>query len=459
MSIGDYLRIVRRYWWIAVVCTVVGAAAGYLTSVLATPSYESTARLFVSTQSGTSVGEAYQNNLFSQERVVSYAGLAASEQVAARVVAQLNAPISAEELRGKIAATPVEKTVLLDVSVTDADPATAQTYANAVSDQLVQVISELETSRRGGTPAAGAVVVDDAAYPVTPIGPTLLSRILLGVVAGLALGLLLTIGVGLLDTRLRHRDGAAGATGSLVLTSLPADPRRPDLAVADLDAGGPYVERLAELTTNLQFARTADRTAPKVIAVTSPARGDGRSTVAIDLAAALAKSGQAVVLVDGDLREPVLANWLPLSDEQREHAESRGLTTVLAGEHQIGEAVIDSPADLSFALLPAGPVPTAGGPLWRAGNADEALSDLSKQYDYVIVDTPALTTGTDAALVAALADGALVVVRLGRTRTPGLRRAMEMLSAAHANVIGTVANAERGHRGELARHRKLVEKS
>ncbi|MGV0801199.1 Wzz/FepE/Etk N-terminal domain-containing protein, partial [Mycolicibacterium elephantis] len=79
----EYLRIFRRYWWLIVALTVVGAAGGYATTLLLTPEYQSTARLFVATQNGTSVTEAYQNNLFSQERVYSYADLASSEQVAA----------------------------------------------------------------------------------------------------------------------------------------------------------------------------------------------------------------------------------------------------------------------------------------------------------------------------------------------------------------------------------------
>ena len=120
-----------------------------------TREYQSTATLFVATQNGTTVTEAYQNNLFSTDRANSYATLATSEQVAARAVDQLKGSITPEELRAKISAVAAPKTVLFNVSVVDADPALAQTYANAVTDQLVGLVSELETSRRGGTPAAG----------------------------------------------------------------------------------------------------------------------------------------------------------------------------------------------------------------------------------------------------------------------------------------------------------------
>src|SRR3546814_9363570 len=102
-----------------------------------TPQYQSTATLFVATQNGTTATEAYQNNLFSTDRVNSYASLATSEQVAARAVDQLKAPISAGELREKISAVAGPQTVLLSVSVTDPDPAQAQSYANAVADQQI----------------------------------------------------------------------------------------------------------------------------------------------------------------------------------------------------------------------------------------------------------------------------------------------------------------------------------
>ena len=459
MGIGDYLRIVRRYWWVVLVVTVTGGGIGYGLAATSVPMYESTARLFVSTQGGTSVGEAYQNNLFSQERVVSYAGLATSEQVAARAANQLKSGIPAEELRSRISARPVDKTVLLDIAVKDRDPATAQMYANAVSDQLVEVISELETSRRGGSPAAGAVVVDDATYPQLPIGPTVLAQVLLGVAAGFAAGVVLTVLVGLLDTKLRRSAAVQTVTDSLLLTTLPADPGRSSVEVADVDAGGPYADRLAELCTNLQFARGARGRRPHVLAVTGCGRGDGRTTVVIDLAAALTSSGYRVVVVDGDLGNPALATRLGLSADQQSAARRRGLSTVLAGHHDVSRVLISDAGGHGFSLVPAGPVPKASSRLWPAGDAGEAIAALRDTFDYVLIDTPPLSASTEGAFVAGASDGAIVVVRLGRTRAPALRRAVAMLQATHTEIIGTVATFEPGHRREITAHRRRGEQT
>ncbi len=456
MDIGDYLRVVRRFWWLVLVATVVGAGIGYATSFMYTPKYESTARLFVTTQSGTSVGDAYQNNLFSQQRVVSYAGLATSQQVAVRAINQLKAPISPDELRKKITATPLENTVLLDITARDTDPATAQTYANAVADQLVQLVSELETSRRGGTPAAGAIVVDDANYPTRAGGPNLLTRIGMGAAAGLVMGLLLAVLAAVLDTRLRSRERVDALTGSLVLGALVADPCRLDDGVIDLDSGGILVERLRELRTNLQFAKTADGRRPRVIAVTSPSSRDGRSTTAIDLAAAFAESGRSVVLVDGDLLNPSLAQRLHLTDDEHAHAANRGLSTVLSGDHDVAGVLIENVGNSSWAFLPAGPMAAARGQLWAEDTASSVLDTLRRDFDYVIIDTPPLNTCTDGALAAALGDGAIVLARVGHTKTAALRRALEALQVAHASFIGAVITCEPGHRSELSKDRKQV---
>jgi len=460
LDIRDYLVILRRYWWIILVLTVIGAGVGFATSLISTPQYQSTVRLFVTTQSGTSVGEAYQNNLFSQERVVSYAGLAESEQVAARAVDQLKLQISVDDLRSRVTAKPVEKTVLLDVSVRDANPETAQTYANAISDQLVQLIGELETSRRGGTPAAGAVVVDDADYPSVPIGSTRATRIGLGAAGGFAAGLVAAVAAGLLDRRLRGRDSVERATGSSVLGALPAEPKHRESDVVDLAAGGLVVERLRELRTNLRFVVPPGAgSPPRVIAVTSPSKGDGRTTTAVYLAAALAESGRSVVLVDGDLRKPELADRLPLDGDARAGAGLRGLATVLVGEDELADALLTNvdAGGRSITVLPAGPVPVQAGELWATDRAPELLEALRSEFDYVIIDTPPLTSFTDAAMAASLGDGAIVLARIRHTSVAALRGALRALKTANATFIGIVVTGEPGHRRELKhRHRRHV---
>jgi receptor protein-tyrosine kinase len=375
--------------------------------------------------------------------------LATSDQVAARAVDQLKMPISPDELRAKITATPLPKTVLLDIAVTDPDPGLAQTYANAVADQLVQLVSELETSRRGGTPAAGAILLDDANYPTAAVGMGLLTTVGLGAAGGLVIGLLLAALLAASDSRLRARDSLDAVAPSRSLGNLVDDPRRPDVPVTDLRSGGVAAERLRELRTNLQFARTPAGQAPRVIAVTSPMQGDGRSTTAIDLAATFAEAGRSVLLVDGDLLNPSLVEALALTDADRNRAAQRGLGTALAGDHDVAAAVLNSPGGNAFALLPAGPSPATRRQLWGDENAPRLIDSLRAAYDYVVIDTPPLTTCADGAAVAALGDGAIVLARIGHTKTKPLRAALQRLDAANAGLLGTVVTCEPGHGRDL----------
>ncbi|WP_083409939.1 polysaccharide biosynthesis tyrosine autokinase [Mycolicibacterium rutilum] len=452
MEIREYLRIFARYWWVIAILTVLGGLVGFATSQLITPQYQSTATLFVATQNGTTATEAYQNNLFSIDRVNSYASLATSEQVAARAVDQLKAPISAEELRAKISAAAGPKTVLLSVSVTDPDPAQAQSYANAVADQLVNLVSELETSRRGGTPAAGAIVVDEAGYPTEPAGLSLPLRIGLGALAGLAIGIIAAILIGVFDKRLRGRESVERQADSSVIGALPASRVRTRTAVVDLTSDGAYPEAVRELRTNLRFCTTAKgERAPKVVAVTSPSRGDGRSTVAVDLAAAFAETGKSVVLVDGDLRNPTLASRLPLTVPMRNAAQTKGLSTLLVGEHNVDDGLVRGipVGNHTISLLPAGPAAPRPGELWATDYSEGLLDELAESFDYVVVDTPALDECSDGAVVGALSDGALLVARLRHTTSTSLRRALTALRGANVTVLGTVVTFDqlRNHPG------------
>ena len=437
MEIREYGRILRAGWWIVALVTVIGIAGGWAYTFFTTPQYQSCARLFVTTEGGSSVGEAYQNNLFSQERVSSYAGLATSTQVAQRAVDQLQLSESADDLRSRVTATPIEKTVLLDLCATDADPAVAQVLTNAVAGQLTQLVQELETSQRGGSPAAGATIVDQGDVPSTPIGMGLYTALGLGAAIGLVAGLALALLRGLMDRSIRDRPRAEEISGRVVLGGLPVDASRPKSAVASMSKMG---EPLRALRTNIRFL--GGGSPPRVIAVTSPASGEGRTSTAIDLAAVLAEAGHSVLLVGGDLRDGALGNRLGLRQDS-------GLSTVLSGEHRVEDAIQRDVFD-GVSVLPSGPVPPNPSELLGSDRAQVLLESLRGDYRYVIVDTPPLLKVTDGAILTALTDGTLVLARTGRTTRDALRRAVKVLDGVSGTVLGVVTTFE------PARHRLLA---
>lgn len=433
MEIREYWRILRSGWWLVALLTVLGVAAGFVYSLVSTPQYQACARLFVTTEGGSSVGEAYQNNLFSQERVSSYAGLATSTQVAQRAVQQLQLPLSANDLRARITATPIEKTVLLDLCGTDSDPEVARALTNAVAGQLTQVVQELETSQRGGSPAAGATIVDQADVPGDPSGLGLITTLVLGGVAGFVLGVLAALARGIADRSIRNRPRAEEISGKAVLGGLPADPERSKTPVASFSKMG---EPLRTLRTNIRFL--GGGTPPRVITVTSPAAEEGRTSTAIDLAAVMAEAGHRVLLVDGDIRTAALADRLGIS-------QVAGLSTVLSGEHKIDDAVHRDVVD-GVSVLPAGPVPPNPSELLGSDRAQLLLESLRGDYRYIVIDTPPLLGVSDGAILTALADGALVLARVERTTRDQLRKAIKVLDGVGGKVLGVVTTFEQHRR-------------
>ncbi|MGB2921069.1 MAG: Wzz/FepE/Etk N-terminal domain-containing protein, partial [Mycobacterium sp.] len=303
MDILGYLSAWRRRWVTVVATFVLGIGCAAALSAVTQPQFVSTAQLFVTTTGGASVVEAYQGNLFGEERVVSYANLAAGAQVAQRAVEQLQIDMPASALMSAVAAEPVPDTVLLNISVSDPDPELATDLANAVALQTTQVVEELETSVRGGSPAATAALVHEAQIPAMAAVPNWTRNLLVGALAGLFFGLVAAVVRDKLDGSVRTPQGAADAAGAGLAGTIPGG------GGADGDTAGiPFApaqpataEAFRVLRANVLAAGGQSETGALVVAGASS--GVGATTVSLGLAAAIAETGRSVVLVDADLRE------------------------------------------------------------------------------------------------------------------------------------------------------------
>lgn len=198
MDIQDLARLLRSRWIIIGVTIVVTSAVVVAITLLTTPLYQASTRLVVSTTTGGSASEVYEGTLSSQKRSLSYAKLITGEALAQRTVDKLHLDLSADALRQKVRASASSDTVLIDVSVLDPSPTQARDTANALSDEFVVMVRELETPANGGRPDARVTVEQHASLPTSPVIP----RTTRNVVFGLALGLLLGIGLAVLRDRL-----------------------------------------------------------------------------------------------------------------------------------------------------------------------------------------------------------------------------------------------------------------
>lgn len=170
--------------------------------------------------------------------------------------------------------------------------------------------------------------------------------------------------------------------------------------------------------------------APRVVAVTSAVRGEGKSVTAVNLALALVESRETrVVLVDGDLRSPSVERLLGL-------APRPGLTELLEGGIRLDEAVRDTFLR-GLSVVGAGEPPENPSELLASGRLKPILDGLKESFHFILVDSPTALALTDASVIGRSADGILLVVRLDSTPRASVEQAISILEKLGGNVLGT----------------------
>jgi receptor protein-tyrosine kinase len=429
VELSDYLRILRRRWRLVVTTLLVVLVGAALLTWRTTPQYQSTTQLFIST-SASSSAEAYQGNLFSSQRLSSYADLATGTELATRVASRLDSPLTPAELAAKVTAQASPETVLLNISVTDPEPEVAQQLTQAYGEELMALVAELETPPGRSKPVLKATITDAANLPGSAISPNPLRNMALAFVLGLLLGVGLAVVRELLDTSTKSADDVTTALQAPILGTFAFDSevgKRPLLT--EMSSHEPRAEAFRVMRTNLSFVDVDAES--KAIVITSSLPGEGKTTTAVNTTLALQQAGERTLLIDGDLRRPQAAAMLGLDP-------TIGLTTALVGKVTASDVILTHASGLH--VLASGAVPPNPSELLQSQAMAGVLRELRAAFDVIIIDAPPLLPVTDAALIASQVDGAVVVVRHGRTTREQLGAARERLEAVGAIVMGSVFN-------------------
>lgn len=429
MELKDYIATARKRWRSisALAVTVLAAAVG--ATFLVTPMYDATAQVFVSVRSASTTSDLVQGSSFTQKQVKSYTDLVRTPRVLAPVVERLDLNVPVSDLATTITATNPLDTVLITITASSTDPDAAADIANAVSDSLAEQVTELEQPQNGPSPVQISTVTE-ATAPTSPSSPSLKVNGAIGLLLGLAAGIGLALLREALDTRVRDEDDIAAVTSSSVLATVGYDVSAPDRPlVVQTDPQSHRAESFRRLRTNLQFLDLGDR--PKTIVVTSSLPGEGKSTTSVNLALSLADAGGRVLLIDADLRRPSVAGYMGLEG-------AAGLTTVLIGRAELEDVV--QPWTNGLHILPSGQVPPNPSELLGSTAMARLLEEAADQYDMVLVDTPPLLPVTDAAILARLTGGALVVVGADKLHRAHLAESIASLETVNARVLGLVLN-------------------
>ena len=466
----------RRKWWVVPIA-LLGLGVGLALSVTQPKQYSASAQLLVQSSSqGVTLGAAQQ---VTTTDVLTDLQLATSAPVIQLVRSQLGSTPS-------ISASEVAQTNVISLTAISPSPARAALIANTYAQAFVKQTQQAAIKNLGsaqtqlqdqirslsrqikslqgkptaaaqltalvnqqsvlkeevaqlqvnGAAATGAVeFVTPARTPVSPSSPKPAQNALLGLAAGLLLGLGAAFLRDSLDDALSSKEAAERSGGAPVIAMVPmvSSWRKRDRAVvaSSAEPTSPAAEAYRSLRTSLQFTRQAQEM--RTLLVTSPAAAEGKTSTLANLGAVFAQAGERVVLVSCDLRRPRLGQFFGV-------AEQSGLTTVLLGQQTLEQALQQVPGYDCLWVLGAGPVPPNPAELLNGLSARKVFDTLRENFDLVLVDSPPVLPVTDAMVLSKYADGTLLVVAAGQTKRAQLQRAAERFTQAKATVVGIVLN-------------------
>jgi len=344
-------------------------------------------------------------------------------------IAEIRAPVTAiEQQLGEPGADAdaliAQRDVRLEELQDQLDP--LESEASRIRTTLSDINLGVELSSGGG-----AEVLSTAWVPDTPVSPNIPLNLAIGLVVGVFLGSVLAFIRDYFDDSVKSKEAVDRVTGVTTLGLIPKVSGGSEL-VTVTHPTAPAAEAFRLLRTSVKFLGIERQV--RVVQVTSPSPGEGKTMVAANLAVAFAQSGDRVVLVGGDLRRPRMEEMLdvPLTP---------GLTAVLIGDVTLPQAIQTAAGVPNLSVLPAGYPPPNPSELLSGERARRLIDVLGQTYDVVVIDCPPVLPVTDSLVLARMADTTLLVTSANRTSKRSLTRAVELLRQVDAPLSGTVLNS------------------
>jgi Mrp family chromosome partitioning ATPase/capsular polysaccharide biosynthesis protein len=499
-TLRDYLHVVRRRKWIILQALVLLPLVAVALEIRQEPVYQASADVLLSRQNlaATLNGIPDPSTYYIPERLAqTQAELARVPEVARRVVDA--AGIEGRTAYGLLASSSVIASPTSDIltfSVSDFDQSVAPRLATEYARQFTRYrseiesasvvrareeatkrINELEQNGQADTPLYASLVEKEqqlrtiealqtsTSFLVRPaegafqIEPRPFRSGLMGLLVGIVLGVGLAFLREALDTRVRSTNEIE-RLGLPLLARLPEPPRRlrsRNKLVMLAEPDSVQAEAFRMLRTNLEFA-DVDRHA-RVIMVTSAVEGEGKSTTAANLAIGFARAGRRVVLVDLDLRKPIIERFFRLRGRP-------GLTQVVLGHASVDDALVSVPLAVGgpngagptdgrvdglpegrLEVLGSGPIPPNVGEFVQTDALARVVDALRERADVVIVDSPPLLHVGDARFLSSRVDAILLIARLNVLRRPMIKEVGRVLESCPAHKLGFIVTGAQEEAG------------
>jgi capsular exopolysaccharide synthesis family protein len=429
MDISTLLRIGLRWWWLVAGAAVLGGVAAFLVSTRITPSYEARTTLLVVQRQGEGVVQL--NDLQTAERLANtFSRLVTLRPVLDRSIQDGSLPFDTTELEKRIGVTNPRDTQLLEVTARASNADLAARMANTVARAFISSNEAALTSRPGQVS-----VVEEALPPREPVSPRPLVNAMLGVVLLALAAVAVVVAVEYLDDTVKSGEDVAEQTGLPILGRIEQFGRLRN-AREQLQAANRPRSTIAEAyraaRTNLSYAIDLGRDR-RLILITSPGPGEGKTTTTANLAVVFGLAGHRVCVMDTDLRRPTIHKVFGVDN-------SKGLTTLLLSREPDIDRTLVRSLYTNVTVLPSGPLPPNPSELLGSARMQEILDGLRERFDVVLMDSPPALVVTDASVLGMLADGLLIVARAGKTRTGELRATITELAQTGRPIAGLMLN-------------------
>ena len=489
LDLREYLGILQLRKWMMLLVTALVVGGALFVSYRQTPLYQSEAKVLVKALPP----RASASSIYSIPNLETERELALSQTVARLAEDKLDAAGEPDDGRGELSVSVATETEILLLKVDHPSPVMAQLQAQAYADSYLEfrrdeVVQDMLASSEAvrqqiqglnvqldalnrriqeviGTARATTLqtqansivgriailqqqltdltpperlrvgqIVEQADLPASPVTPNHLTNGLLGLIAGLTLGIGAVFLRERLDDRLRGRADLESRVGAPVLSVVPTVSnwrKRKQAVLVTLDEPRSAAsEAYRTLRTGVLFAAAQGRA--KTILVTSAQAGEGKTASTANLGVALSQANKRIILVSADLRKPRLSNFFDMNKEP-------GLSNVLQGEVGLAEALKD-PGIENLRVLPSGSIPHDPAELLGSEAMLRTLEQLAQAADFVLIDGPPILALADAITLAPLADGLLFIADAQNTGRSAVDHARQQLDQVNARLIGCILN-------------------
>ena len=431
MDISDYARMLRRSWILLLLAAIVGGGGALVVSLAASPRFEASAQMYVSiqTEEGVSVEGVARAQTAARQAVAAFVGAVDSDLVLDRVVQDLSFDTTAEALRREIAITSPVNSVTIAVTASGPDANRAAEIANTVAAVFPAVVdSDLELPGGVSPSLIRIQTTQDARVPSSAVSPNTPLNASLGALVALTLAFAGATFWAARDPRLHSVDEAEGIAHAPVIGAISRSRSADKLSSSTGEQlSDPQGQDYARIRSNLQFAGArSDRS----IVVASAGRGGNSTPIAVNIALAAAKSGAKVVVVDADVRDPALADYLGIT-------LTVGLADVLEGRSTLIDVLVYSAAR-GLHVVPAGVATLDASNSLGSLAMGEFVGELTGQFDVVIVNSAPFSWYPDAGVVAGICGSAVIVAQSNVTRKRDLAIAARVVRDSGADLRGVV---------------------